>query len=166
MLHVAGVDQLEGPVGHAGVSGHVGIDVDVAQHVLLAGQVLLVHCQRQHNLHHLTGDASGRLRAGIHQDQGVGIAGDDFDVGIGLFVLDGNTTAGAAIILVVQHSHIAVVFVSCISFNSAVICRIICNLLRHGDGGQHGNCHHCADQQGQYPFRRSFFHCVRSSPVW
>ena len=101
MLHIAGINQLKGPVGHAGVSGDIRIDVDVAQHVLLAGQVFLVHCQRQHDLHHLAGNAFGRLGAGIHQDQGVGITGDDLDVGIGLFVLDGNTTAGAAIILVI-----------------------------------------------------------------
>jgi len=167
MLKVAGIDQLEGPVGHAGIGGNIGIDVDVAQHVLLAGQVLLVDRQRQHDLHHLAGDAFGKLSAGIHQNKSVGITGDDLDVGVGFLVFN-RDAAGTAVALIVQHSHIAVVliFVSCISFNGAAICRITCNLLCHGDGGQHGNCHHCADQQGQYPSNRSFFHCVRSSPVW
>ena len=142
MLHIAGIDQLKGPVGHAGVGRHIGIDVDVAQHVFLAGQVLLVHRQRQHDRHHLTGNAFGGLCAGIHQDQGVGVAGYDLDIRVGLFVVDGNTTAGAAIILAVQCGHIAVVFVlvSCVSFRT-VIYRIIRDLLRHSDGGQHGCCH-------------------------
>ena len=131
MLHIAGIDQLEGPVGHAGVGGHIGIDVDVAQHVLLTGQILLVHRQRQHDRHHLTGDASGRLCAGIHQDQGVGIAGDDLDIRIGRFILNGDTAAGILFIF--------------IRGNGVGRYGVIRDLLRHGDGGQHGNCHHCAD---------------------
>ena len=156
MLHIAGIDQLKGPVGHAGVGRHIGIDVDVAQHVFLAGQIFLVHRQRQHDLHHLTGNAFGGLCAGIHQDQGVGVAGYDLDIRVGLFVRN-RDPADAGILSV---------FVRRVSLNGAVIYHILCDLFRHSDGGQQGYCHQYADQQGQYPFYRFSFHCAFSSPVW
>ena len=156
MLHIAGVDQLKGPVGHAGVGRHIGIDVDVAQHVFLAGQVLLIDRQRQHDLHHLTGNAFGGLCAGIHQDQGVGVAGYDLDIRVGLFIRN-RDPADAGILSV---------FVRRVSLNGAVIYHFLCDFFRHSDGGQQGYCHQYADQQGQYPFYRFSLHCVRSSPVW
>ena len=156
MLHIAGIDQLKGPVGHAGVGRHIGIDVDVAQHVFLAGQIFLVDRQRQHDLHHLTGNAFWGLCAGIHQDQGVGVAGDDLDIRVGLFVCN-RDPADAGILSV---------FVRRVSLNGAVIYHILCDFFRHSDGGQQGYCHQYADQQGQYPFYRFSFHCAFSSPVW
>ena len=150
MLHIAGIDQLKGPVGHAGVGRHIGIDVDVAQHVFLAGQVLLVDRQRQHDLHHLTGNALGGLCAGIHQDQGVGVAGYDLDIRVGLLVLYRNTAA-----LVVQRGHAAVIAVG------VSVCAFCC----HCDGGKHGYRHPYADQQGNHPFCCFFFHCLVSSPM-
>ena len=149
MLKVTGIDQFEGPVGHAGIGGNIRPDVDVAQHIFFAGEIFLVHCQRQHDCYHLTGDASGRLGTGIHQNKSISVTGNDLDVGIGLLILNGDAAAGILIVF--------------ISRSAAGIRR---KLRRHGDGGQHGNCHHCADQQGQYPFYRFLFHCAFSSPVW
>lgn len=50
------------------------------------GRYSLLTASRQHDLHHLTGNAFGGLCAGIHQDQGVGVAGYDLDIRVGLFV--------------------------------------------------------------------------------
>ena len=90
MPGVAGVDDVERPVFDRRIRGDIWLDVDVAEHIPLGGQIFLVDSHRHHDGDNITGDALRRFRADIHQNECIRVAGDNFDIGIGLLILDGD----------------------------------------------------------------------------